>query len=227
MRVTEIIVEALAPSKDRFVPPVVFHGTNLKNLSNILRYGLKPKYNKWLNANPMHGGGILQKEKMGPKVVSTHLNVKIAVDYAKQGGSTGWGFDEDRGVVLAFKPLPTDKFEIGGFQSNEVEFYNTIEPERLYIAWPESMKGRLSDRLAKAQQANTNQANKTALIKNVNQQLRAVGSPYVAKSQGTPNKMRVRIQEPENNTSLGSLGWKDFDLMSPEFRQWLGQQVKE
>jgi hypothetical protein len=176
----------------------------------------------------MHGGGILQgKEKLGDKIVSTHPNVKVAIDYAKQGGSTGWGGDENRGVVLAFKPLPTDKFNIGGFHSSEVEFYNTINPDRLYIAWPESLKGRLSDRLTKSQQANTNQTNKTALIKNINQQLRAVESPYVAKSKGTPNKMRVRVQGPENNTSLGPLGWRDFDLMSPEFRQWFDQQVKK
>ena len=206
---------------DADLPPIVYHGTATKNLTNILRQGLKPRRNRWLTGPSRQFGRDVSDIK---PVLSTIPSLDVAIQFANQGGSTGW--EAGGGVVLGFKPLPTDKVNIGGYLDGEIEFYNTIAPERLFIAWPEDMKGKLADKLASAQELNVKKADKAQLVKDTNKQLKSMGSIYRVKNIGTPNKMRVRVFRqhetvPNYLEPMNYHGIPDMDITSPEFQTWL------
>lgn len=206
---------------DEDLPPIVYHGTDTKNLTNILRQGLKPRRNRWLSGPSRQ----FQRDVSDIKpVLSTIPSLDVAIQFANQGGSTGW--ETGGGVVLGFRPLPTDKVHIGGYLDGEIEFHNTIAPERLFIAWPDDMKGKLADKLAAAQELNVRKADKSQLVKDTNKQLKSMGSIYRVKNIGTPNKMRVRVFRqhetvPNYLEPMNYHGIPDMDITSPEFQTWL------
>lgn len=176
MRIRELFESTL--------PTMVYHGTASENLSNIMKHGLKPKMNKWFYSNKYQGGSDykLQPGETQAELadLSTTTNLKQAIMYAEQGGSTGWGGKP--GAVVAFKPLPSDRMEQGGFDANEIIFKNVIAPERLEIVWPERLATKKSALLQKAAEKKAYGADKTAQVKEVNKQLKAAGSGFRIKS---------------------------------------------
>jgi hypothetical protein len=243
MRAQEFICE------DKQLPDIIYHGTPSKNLTNILRRGLQPRYNKWETQQyKLYTPQNAKRSADDQPVLSTTPDLDLAIQYAQQGGSTGVGqWEGERNIVLAFKPLPTDKYRVGGHMaSHEIEFYNTISPDRLSIVWPEAARGKLTpERMAAAQSLNTKQASKTELVKAANKHLQKIGSPLKIASIGTANRPRIRVKikntpgtpwyssdyrtpyidfvnyNPERNS------WDpvEFDITSTEFQNWLSQQT--
>ena len=233
MRIHELI-ETTNP-----LPDLVYHGTASKNLSKIMRNGLKPKLNKWFYSNNYQSGAngpyrLQPGEKLKDLAdLSTTPDFEKALAYAKQGGSTGWG--DTPGVVLAFKPLPTDIIVFGGFEEHELVFKNVIAPERLEIVWPERLKSKKEELLAKASEKKAFGATKTDQVKAINKQLKAVNSEFRIKSLSPTTPRVAIILSLDNPLSYIFRGQESFDrgtrtivntnIDSHEFNNWLKQAL--
>lgn len=206
MRAHEFLVESQ-------IPDVVYHGTASANLANIMKHGIKPKLNRYAYANRAHGGGVNLLPKLAPgerrsdlETISTSVNFDNSLEYAKLGGSTGSG---SPGVVLAFRPLPSDNFEVTGMPG-EVVFRNAISPDRLQIVWPRRLAGKETQLAQKAEKKKQSAAEKTQQIKSINQQLKAAGSSIRIKSTN-PNTARIAIwfMDPDNPVQVGNTNIDD------------------
>lgn len=206
MRALEFIVESK-------MPKVVYHGTASANLANIMKHGIKPKLNRYAYANRQHGGGVNLLPKLAPgerrsdlETISTSVNFDNSLEYARLGGSTGSG---SPGVVVAFKPLPSDRFEVTGMPG-EVIFRNAISPDRLKIVWPDRLVGKEKELAQRAEQKKQFGASKTEQIKTINRQLKAAGSLIRIKSTNA-NTPRIAIwfQDPDNPVQVGNTNIDD------------------
>lgn len=225
------------------LPDIVYHGTPSANLSNVMKVGLKPKLNKWLYSNNyQHSGAGRYKLEPGETLkdladLSTTTSLDRAIEYAKQGGSTGWG--NVPGAVVAFKPLPTDIIEFGGYDGEEIVFKNAIAPERLEIVWPEKLTSKKDLLIKKGMEKKEFGANKTAQIKDVNKQLKAAGSGFRIKSLSS-NTPRVAIifssttplsyfDNYSKQTTYSEGPWHptNANIGSPEFDRFLQRELTE
>lgn len=200
------------------LPDKVYHGTASANLSNIMKHGLKPRLNKWFYSNSYQNPGapryrLQPGEKMKDLAdLSTTSDFERAKEYAEQGGSTGWG--NVPGVVLAFKPLPSDVIEFEGFDTTELVFKNAIAPERLEIVWPERLMNKKPAMLDKAAEKKMYSANKTAQVKEINKKLKAANSGFRIKST-SPHTMRAKVVF-DSKTPLTYINKRSGELMSDQ-----------
>lgn len=232
MKISELLESKL--------PDIVYHGTASSNLSNIMKNGLKPKLNKWFYSNKYQQSGssgykLKPEERMKDLAdLSTTVSLERAIKYAKQGGSTGWG--NVPSVVLAFKPLPSDVIEFDGFDSTEIIFKNVISPERLEIVWPEKLTGKKDALLGKAAEKKEFGSAKTLKIKEINKQLKSVGSGFSIKST-SPNTARIKLFYNSETPLISILRtgeklpvdmpWSNLntDIDSEEFKNFLQKEL--
>ena len=233
MRITEIILENQSPA----LPPILYHGTSRKNLHAIMKDGLKPKLNKWLYLNkhqrqhPNYPGYMppTPEEKARDTVVSTTTSINHAKGYAEMGGSTGRRTPETvrDAVVLAFKPLPTDKIGVEKGYDADIVFYNTITPDRLQIVYPERLIGKEQYFIGKGEVLTDFNAEKSAKMKEINKQLKAAGSLARIKSYKYAKPRWDVFADPRPNDWPGTLATGGVvDMTSPEFQTWLTSQHK-
>lgn len=223
------------------VPNVVYHGTTRKNLHSIMKDGLKPKLNKWKYYNRWQGQHPSQstydkpspEEKKTDTVISTTSDLETALGYAKMGGSTGWKTDqtEKDAVVLSWRPLPTDKIGDKLGPDADILFYNTISPDRLKIMYPESLVGKEQQFITKGATLTDFNTEKDNKIKEINKQLKNAGSTYRIKSYkySKPRWDVFAIDPVKNETPIdwpGDIINPTIELTSPEFNNWLKQQLK-
>ena len=237
MRIHEILESTTA------LPDIVYHGTASANLSNIMKHGLKPRLNKWYYSNSYQNPGeprykLQPGEKMKDLAdLSTTVSFERAKEYAEQGGSTGWG--NVPGVVVAFKPLPTDVIEFEGFDSTELIFKNVISPDRLEIVWPERLKNKESALIDKAAEKKMYSANKTAQVKEINKKLKAANSGFRVKST-SPHTPRVKVvfdpktpltyinkRSGQSMSEQGPWNVANTDINSQEFQKFLKQELSK
>jgi hypothetical protein len=206
MRAHDFLVESK-------IPAVVYHGTASTNLTNIMKHGIKPKLNRYEYSNRMHGGGFERGLELEPgerrsdlETISTSVNFDNSLEYAKLGGSTGSG---SPGVVIAFKPLPSDSFEATGMPG-EVIFRNAISPDRLQIVWPKRLVGKERELAQRAEQKKQAGAAKTEQIKTINKQLKTAGSFIRIKSTNA-NTPRIAIwfMDPTDPVQVGNTNIDD------------------
>lgn len=231
MRVKDIITENLE------IPKLVYHGTTRRNLHSIMKDGLKPKLNKWMFRNRWQGqypgspnyDPPTPEEKAAETAISVTGNFEHARSYAEMGGSVGWRTDQTErdAVVLAFRPLPTDKTatEIG--HDADFRFYNIITPDRLKIVYPERLIGREQDFISKGNVLSDFNAEKSARMKAINQQLKQAGATARIKSYKYSKPRWDVYAEPSTADWPGTIQTGGVvDITSTEFETWLTNQLK-
>jgi len=241
MRASEFVSEAVKGEITQ-LPDMVYHGTKRGNLPSITRSGLRPRLNKWMWNNSWHNqapgrpgySAPSAEQKAQDTVVSTVGDLESALAYAKLGGSTGWG--GDTGLVLAFKPLPTDKFVFGGYDGGEIVFYNVISPDRLKIVYPENLAGKEQQYVQRGQDVTEFTKEKFKKIADINKQLRKVGSQFKVHSyRYTSINPAIFITKTTDgvhsvidiNGNKDYFAKKETTLDSEDFKQWLAQQLNK
>ena len=223
------------------VPNIIYHGTTRRNLHSIMKDGLKPKLNKWKYYNRWQGQHPSQKstydpptpeEKKQDTAISATSELETALGYANQGGSVGYSSDQSKkdAVVLAWKPLTTDKIGNESGPDGELVFYSVIAPNRLKIVYPERLVGKEQEFLSKGATLTDFNTIKSNKMKEINQQLKKAGSPNRIKSyRYSSPKWDVFAVDTSNNDRRpedwpGDIISPTIELNSQEFDNWLKNQ---
>mgnify|MGYP003334708955 CR=1 FL=1 len=240
MRITEIITEGLEIPRE--LPNLLYHGTSRRRLHGIMKDGLKPKLNKWKWLNMYQGqypgrpGYVppTPEQKAEDTVISATKSFDHALSYAQAGGSTGWRSDNDKrdAVVLAFKPLPSDKLAPTMGYDADYRFYNKITPDRLKIVYPERLVGQEQHFITKGQTLTDANAKKAAMMKEINKKLKQAGSiaRIASHSYGQPRwdvYLKQGQQQIKDWPAMTPHGTPDVvDMTSPAFQTWLTNQLR-
>lgn len=147
MRIYELFENSL-------VGTTVYHGTNSGNAVSILKSGLHPRPNRWLDKYADKHAQPSQSAKDNAGIYTTP-----SLENAMQWNQKSSGYL----IVFAFDIIDSDIIkDIGKYTDDEIIIGNKIDPSRLRVVYPEDFD------TDKFRNRATASLNKTAIIRQLN-----------------------------------------------------------
>lgn len=109
---------------------------------------------------------------------------------------------------------------LGGFDTSETVFNNTITPDRLKVVYPPRLVGKEPKYKEKSDQAKLKNIDKLAQLKEINKKLKSAGSGITVKSLN-PRSARVTLYK-----DGARFGMNNYDVGTPEFNTWLDRELQ-